>query len=242
MLLAALTLVVAAFVFMRGSEGGAATIRMAGQVGLVAELLDGTARFLADGPEQRLKVSGGQQLDFLRNSDCCAAGTAWGLGAGSLHGAVMCPDAAAEFLAENADFVSFGAIMLNSDVIMLNVPAGMVHKVGLSHKRSHQFVMARAEFGKAESLPMLPVGLPYALKKGEVDAIIVDLGVASELEGEYHAWQGEALPTQILVLRRGFAESEAFADFALAYGRARQDMLEKYAGSGLVMPELGSID
>lgn len=231
-----LVLVGAVVSFMR-NDGGP-SIRMAGQVGLVAELLEITASYLAGGTDARLEVKGGRQMDFLQNSDCCAANTSWGLGAGSLHGAVMCPDAAAEFLADNDDFVSFGPIMLNSDVFMLNVPAGAVRKVGMSHKRSHQVLMASSEFGGAKSVPMLPVGLPYALKKGEVDAIIVDLGVAAGLESRYAGWTGQPLPTQVLVLRKGFAESEAFEDFTLAYGRARNDLLEKYAGSGLLMPEL----
>lgn len=241
LLLAALVLVGAMAMFMRGPGSGGATIRMAGQVGLVAELLDGTARYLAGGQDKRLAVTGGHKMDFLQNSDCCAANTTWGLGVRSLQGAVMCPDAAREFLAENGDFVSLGPIMFNSDVFMLNGAIGTVRKVGVSHKRSHQILMAEAVFELQPSgiVPMLPVGLPYALKKGEVDAIIIDLGVAAEIESSYTGWAGRALPTQVLVLHKEFAESEAFADFALAYARARKDIIEKYAGSGLVMPELG---
>jgi hypothetical protein len=270
-LLVSLALVWGATAFLRGEDpaGEEGVIRMAGQVGIAAELLelvgkhmvkDSAASEKGTGPGKR----GGRLIDteknrlaFMRNTDCCSAVAAWGLSAKELHGAVMCPDAARDFLAANTEFVSAGPVMFNSDVFMAREPSGRAGgkagrdaagsgaggcaaaRVGVSHKRAHQAVMARTVYGPdARVFAMQPVGLPYALKKGEVDAVILDLGVAAGLGQGFNAWKGDPVATQVLVLRASFAGSEAYGRFVRAYASARLELLEKYAGTGLVLTDL----
>jgi hypothetical protein len=237
----------AAMLKSRARETDDDAIRMAGQAGIVAELLEGTGKHLAASDAKMAQQVPDWQLALLRNSDCCSAVTSWGLGAKSLHGAVMCPDAASAFLAGNGEFVSLGPVMLNSDVFLLAeaLPGAKDTelRIGVSHNRRHQVLMANEQFGgRARVVPMLPAGLPYALEKGEVDGIVIDLGFAAgEGEGGRRRMllrTGGPVPTQELVVRRSFLRSEAFAAFSLAYEKARREVAEKYTAYGVILPGL----
>lgn len=247
-----LLLIGAIAVFMRwhNDEENGEALRMAGQVGIVGELLMKVGEQLSHDSGRKIQDSNSQPFAFLQSSDCCSATTTWGMSAKSLHGAIMCPDAAKEFLKTNKEFMSLGIVMLNSDIFMLKKeepqkPNQAGKKIGVSHKRQHQLMMAKDTFGaKSNVLPMLPVGLAYALQKNEVDAVVIDLGVAVELprtsEMLFQPWGKDPVPTQELVLRKSFVVSPAFEDFIKAYNQAGQQVMEKYSDYGLIVQQLST--
>lgn len=230
-----------------GAVSGEKPLRMAGQAGMAALVLEKTGAYLAaaenrENAAARLQNPEADLFSVLRGADCCAAATPWALGADRLDGALMCPDAAAKFLKTHPEFVSLGPALINSDVLVVSgeIKKGTgSFKIGVAHKRSHQLKMVERLYGKTASpVPMLPAALPYALKRGDVDAAIMDLAVATASGLPIRPWTGPPVVTQELVIKKDFFTSPAFPAFVSAYTDACADIQDQYPETGLIIPLL----
>lgn len=229
---------------LRQSDFTPGRIRMAAPTGAPEELIRLLeAHLRVQRPDLSLErgPSGGL-VDLMQVRDCCAATAPWGLGGGSLDAAVMCPDAAAELVGRNKDFVLVGTVLLNGDVFV-ELPGASASaqtgplRVGVSQGRSRQPAMVAARYGAQASVhPMPPQALMYALHNKQVDVAVIDVALAREAQLGILAPSGELLPTQVLVARKDFTNSEGWRDFLRAYDSARHELGQRYAPWGVSAP------
>ncbi len=219
-------------------------IRIATTNGVAAELLEKMSAVLRANNEATLATDNNPFMEVFTVQDCCAASTPWSMGSNAIQGAIMCPDAAAQFLASNSEFVLLGPITVNSDVVIVHNTFVAAKDdaqdvlVGVSHKRQHQVLMAQATFGNTVRIaPMLTQALAYAFKDNKVDAAIVDVSVAKRLQAWIIPQLDENIITQVLVVNKQFAASKDFVLFTRAYKQARPQLLATYATTQLMLPE-----
>jgi hypothetical protein len=87
--------------------------------------------------------------------------------------AIMCKEAAKDYLENVEDFEVVSNITMNSDIFIIKNNNPKV--IGMTQDRDYQIDLIKARFGKnVEIASMMVNALPYALEKGDVDAIIID--------------------------------------------------------------------
>ena len=182
-----------------------------------------------------IKKSAGPPVSFLRFVDCCGAQAEFALGAGKFDMAVLCPDAAEMFLKNSASFMIAGEIIRNANVLVSKTDV-IPLDVGYTAGRSLQGESAVAVLGNGINLiPMTSAALPYALEKGVVDAIVMDVLTALKSDAGFVI---TPLPhvrgSSVLVVNKDVVGTEPYNNFLDAYnesvdgmdGEALADILE----------------
>lgn len=151
--------------------------------------------------------------------DCCSTKSTWSLTSGDLDGAVLCPDAAAAFLAENDDFLLAGPLTYDTEVLVVADPG--LETIGYMNGQKRQQENLVAQYGnKPHYAPVLATSLPYALMTGQVDAAVLDIGTAIWLDYPFVPLRGEK-PTTVLVVHQDFYASTEYHTLLLALENAR---------------------
>ncbi|MCL2619329.1 MAG: ABC transporter substrate-binding protein [Defluviitaleaceae bacterium] len=153
----------------------------------------------------------------IRLADCCGTQAEMALEAGVFDIAVICPDAAELFLqGGNRPFVLWGSIVENSSVLVsitYNVPSS----VGYTFGRSSQHQIAQANLGQDVAfVPMNTLALPYALARGAVDAVVLDVLTATnavEDAGLIIRPLPYNRPSSVLLVHQDVVYTQQFADF-----------------------------
>lgn len=171
-------------------------------------------------------------FDIYPIKDCCTSTSQWAMSTDLLDLAVMCPDAARGLLEKDSRFEILGAFLVNSDIIVLK-PGQSPQKIGVTQNRLYQEQIIKERLGPGSSaVPMLSVALPYALEKGAVDGVVVDVLKGLRLEGRKYTTrtdEGDRV-TYVLVARKSFIASPGFQQFIKLFNEAagelnRQDVL-----------------
>ena len=178
----------------------------------------------------KVKVEAGGDISFLKIADCCGSQAEFALAAGKFDLAVLCPDAAAEFLGSGKPFRVVGEIVRNAN-ILVSVHGGPVRSIGYMNGRVLQTRVLAANLGPSPELqPMMTAALPYALERKAVDAVVLDILTVVRGEVVYHC---RALPydvpASVLVARQDVPDSPAFRSFLTAYN----DAVDELNGDGL---------
>lgn len=173
-------------------------------------------------------IMGSMPLDIRSVADCCAAVSQWALASRELDMSIMCPVAAASLVADNKDYVLAGPVVLGGDVLVRRQDDVLAEKpaqsIGIAHLRVPQRRLVNATVPTAEVTELLPGALPYALERGVVDGVVVDVLVAQETpmklcqmmpaESEY------LQASQVLVVHRRVYDNPQFSELVRAMRRA----------------------
>ncbi|KNF08389.1 hypothetical protein CLPU_7c00170 [Gottschalkia purinilytica] len=155
------------------------------------------------------------QKDFETYSikDCCSNTSQWALTSDLLDISILCPDAAKALVEKDSRFEINSIVMLNSDIFVLrkNNPK----KIGITQKRYYQKDLVKERFGNdVEIVPMISTALPYALEKGMVDGIVIDILKGLSIDGEkLSAHTNKDIPTYVLVVRKDFKKDARYKEF-----------------------------
>lgn len=225
--LMALALLLATSVFIlrpESAEDGALKIAVGDDAaGLIISLAATMSR-------EKVKVEAGSDISFLKIADCCGSQAEFALAAGKFDLAVLCPDAAEEFLGSDRPFRLLGEIVRNAN-ILVSIHSGPVQSVGYMNGRVIQTKILADNLNSAPELqPIMTAALPYALERETVDAVVLDILTVTRGEAVYHcrALPFEA-PASVLVARENVLGSPVFRSFLNTYN----DTVDQLNGDGL---------
>jgi hypothetical protein len=156
-------------------------------------------------------------MQGLRLADCCGTQAEIALEAGVFDIAVICPDAADLFLqGENRPFVLWGGVVENASVLV-SLDYNAPNLVGYTFGRSSQRQIAQANLGTdVVFIPMNTLALPYALARGAVDAVVLDVLTAANAAQDAGLIIRPLLyarPSSVLLVHQDVVELEQFSDF-----------------------------
>ncbi len=150
-----------------------------------------------------------QDMELLTYTvgDCCAVVSQWALTSREMDMAMMCPDAATRLVASNDAYLLAGTILVAGDVLIRKGQhVSPLQRIGISHQRQSQRTLVREVLkeSEVEIVEMLPNALLYALERDAVDAVVVDIFLATQspLQLAVVGYAHTPIPTQSLVVRR----------------------------------------
>jgi hypothetical protein len=156
----------------------------------------------------------GHSVSFLRLADCCGTQAEFALAAGVFDMAVLCPDAAERFLGEGKPFVIAGELTRNANVLVSRTDGNPIN-IGYTAGRPSQGESAVGVFGEGVNLiPIAPNALAYALERGVVDAIVLDVLTALKSDAELViAPLPHERPTSVLVVSENVLGTALYNNF-----------------------------
>ena len=152
--------------------------------------------------------------------DCCSTKTTWSLTSGDLDGAVLCPDAAANFLRENAGYRIAGDLSYGTEVLVYKEGSTEFLTIGYMSGQDRQKRALEALYPNAQYVPVTVTALSYALHVDEVDAAVLDLTAAAVLDYPYITLVDDS-PTTVLVVSDVFYMSAEYPALLLAWENAK---------------------
>ena len=162
-------------------------------------------------------------MSYQQLQDCCSSQTELALSAGNFDLAVLCPDSAGKLIASGQPYQVLGAVVVNSIVLVTDEDT-VPQTVGYMNAREVQKRLVRSNLGRSiEMKPMLPAALPYALERGAVEGIVLDILGALKIGG-YRTPLPSRYPTSVLVVHKDLLKSPELASFITAYNRAAGEM------------------
>ncbi|OLS02027.1 hypothetical protein TICRE_20100 [Tissierella creatinophila DSM 6911] len=139
--------------------------------------------------------------------------------------AIVCKEAAKEYLENIEGFEVVSTSMMNSDIFITKTENPKI--IGMTQDRDYQIDLIKKRFGQdVEIAPMMVSALPYALEKGEVDGIIIDFikGVhvngikeSSVIDGDY--------TTYVLISNVEFMKTKEFKKFVRTYNESLEELM-----------------
>ena len=139
--------------------------------------------------------------------------------------AILCSNAAKDFTENNKDFVIVGTVVKNADVIVSRTDVPKT--IGVSQNRFNKLNLVNKRY-KDNIKPVFLLNniLPYALEKGEVDAIILDsknaILLQGDKEGTYNI-NGD-YDSYDMVVNKKFLESNEYREFIETYNESIEDL------------------
>jgi ABC-type amino acid transport substrate-binding protein len=165
-------------------------------------------------------------LDTYTVADCCSSTTQWALSSDEIDLAIICKEAAKEFIENDNDFVVVSPVLKNSDIFLIN--NRNIDKIGVTNKRNYQYDLVRKYYKNAEIVPITGTALGYALESKQVDGAVMDIFRALSLEGEKlsTASNGE-YESYVLVSSKEFMKSKEYKSFITLYNKAVKELQDE---------------
>ena len=162
-------------------------------------------------------ILGTGRVSFLQLSDCCGTQAEFALAAGDFDMAVLCPDAARQFVSAGVPFTVLGGLVRNANVLVTR-GTELPLRVGYMNGRELQRKAVADMLGSSATLhPIAAPALPYALECGAVDGVVLDAADAVKLR-QYHV---RALPcdepSAVLVVHEALLHDAGFKRFVEHY-------------------------
>lgn len=183
---------------------------------------DDMSGFVVDYMIKGTQESSSMEAYFIK--DCCSKTSQIALTSDLLDAAIVCVSAAEIFTESNPDYLVYAPITMNTDVVLERKETPVT--VGISQNRYYQETIVKDMYGQAvEVVPMIPGALPYALEKGELEAAIIDVTKAIQMQGSFIGISEEKdYISYVLIVHEDFVESEDFSDFIDRYNRAIMEL------------------
>lgn len=162
-------------------------------------------------------------MSYQQLQDCCGSQTELALAAGNFDLAVLCPDSADKLIASGQPYMILGTLVVNATVLVTSQNA-FPHTVGYMNAREIQKELVWSNLNSSiEMKPMLPAGLPYALERGAVEGVVLDILGALQIGG-YRTPLLAEYPTSVLVVHKDLLGSPELVNFLEVYNRAVEEM------------------
>lgn len=157
--------------------------------------------------------------------DCCTSTSELALSTGELDMAVLCPDAAEKLVEKDPRFTIVGPVVLNSDIPVIR-PGSHPRRIGVAQRRHFQERLVKERFSpECAAVPILPAGLPYALERGAVDGVVVDILKGLTLSGtRVFPEDSPDRATYVLVARKKLTSSLLYRQFMDSYKQAVEEL------------------
>ncbi|WFD11170.1 ABC transporter substrate-binding (seleno)protein SaoB [Tepidibacter hydrothermalis] len=142
--------------------------------------------------------------------------------------AIICEDAAEEFIRNNDEFKIVGSCVKNSDVFILKDNKS-IKKIGIAQNRKYQQELVKAKFGSScQVYPMTATALGYALENNTLDAILIDSLKSWKLDGkkEISNYNKDYI-TYVMVVNKGFEKKDLYKEFINHYNEAIMDLKDE---------------
>lgn len=106
----------------------------------------------------------------------------WALSSEEIDIAIICKDAAKQYVNVNSGFEIVGTVVQNSDIFLLsdNNP----EKIGVIQNRDYQSELVKKYYKNVEVAPLLGTALAYGLESNLVDGVVIDCIKSIGLEGK----------------------------------------------------------
>ena len=158
-------------------------------------------------------------FDSLNVGDCCGSNAQFTLTDDKVGMAVLCPDAAREFISKNREYTILGTVTCDSNVLAWNDPDTPPDIIGYMTQRDEQVQLLRSRYGSEVQLkPMFTSGLVYAMESGAVNGAVLDATVAEGTEYKIETIS-ENQPTSVLVVKKKLMGTPQLDDFIEQYNR-----------------------
>lgn len=150
--------------------------------------------------------------------------------------AIICKDAAKEYIKVDKNFEIVCPLIKNSDLLLKK--GSNINKIGITQNRDYQKKLVNSMYENAEVVELIANALPYSIYSGIVDGAILDGVKVLGLEGDIEYPQIEE-ETYVLVVNKNFKDKEAYRIFVDSYNESVNslkdkkvliDTIEKYKG------------
>lgn len=140
--------------------------------------------------------------------------------------AIICKDAAKEYIKNDTNFEIVGPVVKNSDIFLIGNDNPKT--IGVVQNRNYQYDLVKKHYKDAEVVPLIGTGLGYGLESGLVEGIVVDVMKSLGLKGtrvstadlfEYESY--------VLVVNKKFKENDSYRDFIKLYNMAVKELQNK---------------
>ncbi|SHG42667.1 hypothetical protein SAMN02745221_00181 [Thermosyntropha lipolytica DSM 11003] len=172
-----------------------------------------------------LKVE--ERFDMYAIKDCCSSTSAWALSSSEVNMAVICPDAAEDLIAKDERYVIVGPVLANSDLFVLGREQN-IKTIGYTQNRWYQKDLIHKKWKGVRPVPLLSTALPYALEKGVVDGVVIDVskcqGIKGTLMPVYE--EGQDVITYVLVANKEVLNLKEFKEIMQAWDKAAHELNE----------------
>lgn len=139
--------------------------------------------------------------------------------------AIVCKEAAKEYLENVEGFQIVSTSMMNSDIFITKTENPKI--IGMTQDRDYQIELIKKRFGQdVEIAPMMVSALPYALEKGEVDGIIIDFIKGVHVNGvKESSVIDDDYATYVLISNVDFMKTKEFKNFIKIYNESLQELM-----------------
>lgn len=138
--------------------------------------------------------------------------------------AIICKDAANEYVKVDKNFEIVGVLIKNSDLLLKR--NDNPQKIGITQNRNYQKKLANSMHKNSEIVEIISNALPYAIYSDIVDAAILDGVKVLGLEGdvEYPNIESE---TYVLIVNKAFKYTDTYKSFVKLYNKSIQALNDK---------------
>lgn len=140
--------------------------------------------------------------------------------------AIICKEAAGEYIKVDKNFEIIGTLVQNSDVFLIRSPKPS--KIGITQNRDYQKGLIASTYPQAEAVEIIGSALPYALTSSQVDAVLIDavktIGLAGNIK---EANVQEAVDTYVLIVDKEFKKTQTYETFVERYNQSAEALQDK---------------
>ncbi|NMS89793.1 hypothetical protein HGQ85_07610 [Clostridioides difficile] len=143
----------------------------------------------------------------------------WALSSEEIDIAIICKDAAKQYVNSTSGFEVVGTVVQNSDIFLLsdNNPK----KIGIIQNRNYQSELVKKYYKNVEISPLLGTALAYGLESNLVDGVVMDCIKSIGLEGTRKSTtELSDYDTYVLVVSKKFKRSNVYSDFIKLYNKS----------------------
>jgi hypothetical protein len=139
---------------------------------------------------------------------------------------IICVSAAKSFTENNPSFIVYAPIAMNTDVFFVKEDNPILF--GITQNRSYQETLVRENYGsEVKLMPMIGPAIPYALEKNELQAAVVDVTKAMQLNGSIISSAiNKDTVTYVLIVNKTFVQTQEFKDFVTRFNNATEMLKE----------------
>ncbi len=139
--------------------------------------------------------------------------------------AIVCKEAAEEYVKQNPDFEILAPLVMNSDIILESDRE--IKKIGFTaNKWFHRDFLIDKYGDEVELFEMNAQSLPYSYEVGRIDAVIMDITKLGILEGKVLQPSDDDYVSYVLIVKSIYKKTDEFRLFVNAFNDAVKQLNE----------------